>query len=65
MPESILRLGTQVRVINPEHSLYNQLGRYLGVSEVQGLSHLHRICFEGKVQLLPVADFTEATLGSH
>ena len=59
MPKSILRLGAQVQVINPEHSLYKQIGRYLGVSEIQGLSHLHRICFEGKVKLLPVTDFTE------
>lgn len=62
MTESILRLGAQVRVVNQEHSLYEQAGRYLGVSEVPGLKGMHRICFDGKVVLLHEEDFCEINL---
>lgn len=57
MAESLLRLGAEVRVINPHHSLYQQVGRYLGVSDIPGLSDIHRICFDGKVSLINKDDF--------
>lgn len=57
MTESILRLGAEVSVVNRDHSLYQQLGRYLGASDVPGLDGLHRICFDGKVVLLQEDDF--------
>ena len=57
MTESILRLGAEVRIVNREHSLYEQVGRYLGASEVPGLDGMHRICFDGKVVLVSEGDF--------
>lgn len=57
MSESILRLGAEVQVNNREHSLYEQIGRYLGVSEIQGLQDMHRLCFDGKVFLVNKDDF--------
>lgn len=59
MTESVLRLGAEVRVINHEYSLYNQTGRYLGASEIQGLQNMHRICFDGKVVLIEKNNFRE------
>ncbi|MCX5590698.1 hypothetical protein [Alcaligenes endophyticus] len=57
MTESILRLGAEVSVVNRDHSLYEQIGRYLGASDIPGLDGLHRICFDGKVVLLKENDF--------
>lgn len=57
MTKSILRLGAEVSVVNRDHSLYAQTGRYLGASEIPGLDGMHRICFDGKVFLLKEDDF--------
>lgn len=57
MFESVLRLGAEVRITNSAHSLYRQTGRYLGISEIEGLQDMHRICFDGKVILIHKNDF--------
>lgn len=57
MTTSIFRLGAEVRIMNRNHSLYNQIGRYLGASEIPTLNKIHRICFDGKVTLINEEDF--------
>ncbi len=57
MTTNLIRLGAEIRVHNPNHSMYQQLGRYLGPAELPGLADSHRICFDGKVHLMQRADF--------
>lgn len=57
MTKEIIRLGATTLVINPEHSLYQQQGRYMGPTDLPGMAESHRICFDGKVHLLQRNDF--------
>ena len=52
-----IRLGAQIRVVNPNHQQYHQEGRYMGPTELPGLENSHRICFDGKIQLINRGDF--------
>ncbi|NLJ61871.1 MAG: hypothetical protein GX332_00965 [Alcaligenaceae bacterium] len=52
-----IRLGAEIHITNPAHSMYQQAGRYMGPAELPGMEHHHRICFDGKVHLVQRADF--------
>lgn len=52
-----IRLGAEIRVSNPTHSMQGQLGRYMGPAELPGMEGRHRVCFDGKVHLMRQEDF--------
>lgn len=57
MTNKTIRLGALVNINNPNHSLHQQEGRYMGPAELPGMDDSHRICFDGKVQLIQRKDF--------
>lgn len=58
LTNEIIRLGAIILVTSPQHSFYQQQGRYLGPAELPGMESHHRICFDGKVQLMQRSDFS-------
>lgn len=58
MTNETIRLGAIVKIINPNHSRYNQEARYMGPVDLPGMQAQHRICFDGKIRLLVRDDFT-------
>ena len=58
MTKETIRLGATITVSAPQHSFYQQQGRYLGPAELPGMESHHRICFDGKVQLMQRSDFS-------
>lgn len=58
MTNKTIRLGATTVITNPEHSMYQQQGRYMGPADLPGMDYSHRICFNGKVHLVQHQDFT-------
>lgn len=57
MTTKTIRLGAITIITSPEHSLYQQQGRYMGPTDLPGMPNSHRICFGGKVHLIHADDF--------